>query len=107
MLAAVAWLGWGAMPDMSDAELDCARPAEARALLGRLMLAEIEGAEDIQREALWSAWGSCPAGAAGDSCRDALRQQFEARWDREKARIQGRYRERLDEFVAHCRGQLG
>lgn len=107
LLAATIWFGSPAGPAATDPDLDCARPAEARTLLGRLMLAEIEGAEDIRREALWDAFGGCPAGGAGEPCRDALRREFGSRWDREKAAIQAKYREMLADFDVRCRGQIG
>ena len=36
-------------------------------MLGRMRLAEIEGAEDIHWAAMWDAFGHCPAGGAGDA----------------------------------------
>ena len=104
-LVTAAWLGWalvspghpGAEPD-----LDCARPAEARTLIGRLQLSDIEGAEDIHRAAMWDAFGRCPAGAAGEPCRTAERRRFEAQWDRQKREIEARYRAMLAEFEQRC-----
>ena len=52
-------------PGQAQSEPDCARPAQGRELIDRLRLAEIEGAEDIHREAMWEAFGRCPEGAGG------------------------------------------
>ena len=62
----VLWTG-GALaqgpPAAAAPDLDCEHPAEARAFIARLRLAEIEGAEDIHREAMWEAFGRCPTGS--------------------------------------------
>src|SRR6266511_2960621 len=64
--------------EAAQLDLDCARPAAARDLIGRVMLSEIEWAEDVNREALWEAFGRCadrpraesvPRGAARALCR--------------------------------------
>jgi hypothetical protein len=87
-------------------ELDCARPGQARHDLGRLMLAEIEGAEDIHREAMWGAFGRCPAGAAGEPCRERERQRFGAQWDDQRRQIEAKYRRMLAEFDERCRSSI-
>jgi hypothetical protein len=87
-------------------ELDCARPGQARHDLGRLMLAEIEGAEDIHREAMWEAFGRCPAGATGAPCREGERQRFGARWDDQRRQIEAKYRRMLAEFDERCRSSI-
>ena len=76
-------------------DLDCARSGQARNEIGRLMLAEIEGAEDIHRAAMWEAFGGCPAGAAGEPCREATRQRFGAAWDQQRQQIEAKYRRML------------
>jgi hypothetical protein len=98
-------LGWifATGPTRAQLELDCAHPAEARTLLGRLRLAEIEGAEDIHRAAMWDAFGRCPAAAAGEPCRTEERRRFEAQWDEQKRRIEDKYRDLLGEFEQRCR----
>ena len=72
-------------------------------MLGRMRLAEIEGAEDIHRAAMWDAFGQCPAGAAGEPCREAERRRFDARWEAQKRGIEDRYRTLLDELEQRCR----
>lgn len=98
-------LGWIAAigPTRAQPALDCAHPAEARTLVGRLRLAEIEGAEDIHREAMWKAFGRCPEGAAGDPCRQDERRRYEAQWEEQKRRIEEKYRDLLGEFELRCR----
>lgn len=88
---------------LAQADLDCDQPTEARAVIGRLRLAEIEGAEDIHRARMWDAFGRCPAGAAGEPCRQAERRRFDARWDEEKGRIEAKYRSILQDFEQRCR----
>jgi hypothetical protein len=87
-------------------ELDCARPGQVRHDLGRLMLAEIEGAEDIHREAMWGAFGRCPAGAAGEPCRERERQRFGAQWDDQRRQIEAKYRRMFAEFDERCRSSI-
>lgn len=87
-------------------DLDCGAPAAARALVGRLALSEIEGAEDINRAAMWDAFGRCPPGPARQACAESQRRHFEAEWQRQKARIEAKYRKILDDFEARCRASL-
>ena len=105
-LAAACLVGaLGAVPSgLAQSDLDCARPAQGRELIARLRLAEIEGAEDIHREAMWEAFGRCPEGAAGTPCRTAERQRFEAEWEGLRARIEAKYRGVLSDFERRCRG---
>jgi hypothetical protein len=84
-------------------EIDCERPAEARAYIAQLRLAEIEGAEDIHRAAMWEAFGRCPAGEAGRPCRAAEQRRFEARWEERRREIDTKYREMLGAFEQRCR----
>jgi hypothetical protein len=91
---------------LGQVELDCARPGQARQDVARLMLAEIEGAEDIHRAAMWEAFGRCPGGAAGEPCRQSERGRFDARWERERAAIEAKYRRVLSDFEQRCRGAL-
>jgi hypothetical protein len=85
-------------------ELDCERPAEARAFIAQLRLAEIEGAEDIHRAAMWEAFGRCPAGeGAGGPCRAAEQRRFERLWEEQRRGIEAKYREVLGAFEQRCR----
>jgi hypothetical protein len=103
---AAAWLV-GALgvtaPGRAQSEPDCARPAQGLELIARLRLAEIEGAEDIHRAAMWEAFGRCPEGAAGTPCRTAERQSFETEWEGMRARIEAKYRAVLSDFERRCR----
>lgn len=97
---------WAAPSGLAQSEPDCARPAQGRELIARLRLAEIEGAEDIHREAMWEAFGRCPEGAAGTSCRTAERERFETEWEGLRARIEAKYRGVLSDFERRCRAIL-
>ena len=94
---------WAPAPGRARTEPDCARPAQGRELLGRLRLAEIEGAEDIHRAAMWEAFGRCPEGAAGGPCRAGAQRRFEAEWERQRAQIEAKYRALLSDFERRCR----
>ena len=94
---------WTAPPGQAQSELDCARPTQGREMIARFRLAEIEGAEDIHRAAMWEAFGRCPDGTAGDPCRTAERQRFEAEWERKRAQIEAKYRAVLSDFERRCR----
>jgi hypothetical protein len=87
-------------------ELDCARLEESRSLIGRLELAEIEGAEDIHRAKMWDAFGRCPEGAAGETCRAAERDRYEAEWLGQKRRIQVKYGAMRADLERRCRTTL-
>lgn len=95
-----------ALPGRAQSEPDCGHPAQGREMIARLRLAEIEGAEDIHRAAMWEAFGRCPEGPAGTPCRAAERQRFEAEWERLRARIEAKYREVLSDFERRCRAIL-
>ena len=103
--AAACLLGvlWAAPSGRAGSDLDCARPAQGRELIARLRLAEIEGAEDIHRAAMWEAFGRCPEGEAGGPCRSAERERFEAEWERKRAQIEAKYRTVLSDFERRCR----
>jgi hypothetical protein len=88
-------------------DLDCSRPGQARGVVGRLMLAEIESEEDGHRVLMWEAFGRCAAGSAGQPCRERERQQFEAQWDHRKQQIEAKYRRMLSEFEERCRSSIG
>ncbi len=90
----------------AQVDLDCSKPQQARAWVGRLMLAEIEGAEDIHRAAMWKAFGRCPAGAGGTPCRVKVRERFEAEWEQQKRGIEGKYRKALSDFEERCRAAI-
>ena len=99
----LAWALWAAPPGQAQSEPDCARSAQGRELIARLRLAEIEGAEDIHRAAMWEAFGRCSEGAAGTPCRNAERQRFETEWDGKRAQIDAKYRAVLSDFERRCR----
>jgi hypothetical protein len=110
----VIWLTvlWATGPLASGApvvlgpEEDCEHPAEARAFIARLRLAEIEGAEDIHREAMWQAFGRCPPGTAGVDCRTEEQRRFDARWEVERREIEAKYRDVLGAFERRCRAVI-
>lgn len=89
-----------------DLELDCSQPGQARGVLGRLMLAEIEGAEDIHRAVMWEAFGRCASGRAGEPCRERERRRFDAQWDQQKRQIEAKYRRMLSDFEERCRSSI-
>jgi hypothetical protein len=90
----------------ADPDLDCARPAEARAYIALLRLAEIEGAEDIHRAAMWEAFGRCPEGDGGGPCRVSEQRRFEGRWEVERRAIEDKYRDVQAAYEARCRGAI-
>lgn len=96
VLALLAW----------DLELDCSQPGQGRSVLGRLMLAEIEGAEDIHRAVMLEAFGRCAAGRAGEPCREGERRRFDAQWDQQKGQIEAKYRRMLSDFEERCRSSV-
>jgi hypothetical protein len=97
---------WSASPGQAQSEPDCSRPAQGRELIARLRLAEIEGAEDIHRAAMWEAFGRCPEGAAGGACRIAEQRRFEAEWDGKRAEIDAKYRAALSDFERRCQASI-
>lgn len=90
----------------ADPGLDCGRPAEARAYIALLRLAEIEGAEDIHRAAMWDAFGRCPEGDGGAPCRAGERRRFEAQWEVKRRAIEDKYRGVQAAYEARCRGSI-
>jgi hypothetical protein len=97
-------LSWAATT--AQLEMDCARPQQARNVVGRLMLSEIEGAEDAHRAAMWEAFGRCPGGSLAGACRQKEQQRFEAQWERQKKAIEDKYRKMLAEFEERCRATV-
>ena len=93
-------LGWSI--SWAQLEMDCARPQQARNVVGRLMLSEIEGAEDSNRAAMWEAFGRCPGGPGATACRQKEQQRFEAQWERQKKAMEDKYRKMLSEFEERC-----
>ena len=91
---------------LAQLELDCARPVAARNLVGRVMLSELEGAEDIHRAAMWDAFGRCPPGPGREPCAGAARERFDAEWKRQKAAIEAKYQKILERFEERCRSSL-
>jgi hypothetical protein len=87
-------------------ELDCARPATARALIGRIKLSEIEWAEDVNRAAMWDAFGRCAALPQAEACRERERRRFTDDLDRQKATIEAKYQRMLEDFEERCRASI-
>jgi hypothetical protein len=88
-------------------DLDCARPAAARNLIGQTKLSEIEWAEDVSRAAMWEAFGRCAAaGPRAQDCRDEERKRFEADLDRQKVAIEAQYQRMLEEFEQRCQASI-
>ena len=100
------WAGAAGTPAAGGPELDCEHPAEARAFIALLQLAEIEGAEDIHRAAMWEAFGRCPAGDAGGPCRSEEQRRFEGRWEEQRETIEAKYRDVLRAFEERCRALI-
>src|SRR5438477_3476828 len=65
----------GVQPD-----LDCGRPAAGQEMIGRLRLAEMEWKEDVNRVAMWEAFGRCSTRPGAAACREGEREQFDADW---------------------------
>jgi len=97
---------WTTPPGQAQPEPDCAGPAQGREWIARLRLAEIEGAEDIHRAAMWEAFGRCPEGAAGTPCRTTEQRRFEAEWEAKLAHIDEKFRAVLSDFERRCRAIL-
>lgn len=87
-------------------ELDCARPNAARDLIGRLMLSDIEWAEDVNRAAMWEAFGRCAARPQAEACREERRKRFAADLDRQKAAIEAQYQRMLKDFEERCQASI-
>jgi hypothetical protein len=103
---------WAAAPPppprgrAADPALAGARRAAARAYIALLRLAEIEGAEDIHRAAMWEAFGHCPEGDGGAPCRVTEQRRFEGRWEVERRAIEDKYRDVQAAYDARCRGAI-
>ena len=102
----ITWLLGLGLAGMLHLDLDCARPAAARDLIGRARLSEIESAEDVNRVAMWEAFGRCPAGPGAEACRDEERRRFGEEMDDRKAAIETKYRLILKDFVDRCRASV-
>jgi hypothetical protein len=102
------WLGLLLAPLIQggDLELDCARPRAASSLIGQARLSEIEWAEDVNREAMWEAFGRCPPGAGAEACREQQRRDFGADLERQKAAIREKYQKMLRDFLERCLASL-
>jgi len=92
--------------EAAQLDLDCARPAAARDLIGRVMLSEIEWAEDVNREALWEAFGRCADRPRAEACREEQRERFAAEFARQRAAIQAKYRQMMNDFEARCQASI-
>jgi hypothetical protein len=91
---------------MAQADLDCGRPVQSRNYIAKLRLAEFEWAEDVHREALWNAFGRCPAGAGQAACRAEQQRRFDAEWQKIKAGIEAKYRKMEEDFDLRCQASL-
>jgi len=91
---------------LAQADLDCARPAQSRSYIAKLRLAEFEWAEDVHREALWNAFGRCPAGRGHADCRAVEQQRFDAEWQKIKAGIEAKYRKMEQDFTLRCQASI-
>jgi hypothetical protein len=87
-------------------DLDCSRPLAAKELIGRLRLSEIEWAEDVNREALWEAFGRCAALPGAAACREREQARFAADWARQKAAIEAKYEQMLKDLEARCQASI-
>jgi hypothetical protein len=86
--------------------LDCARPTAARRLIGQARLSEIEWVEDVNRAAMWDAFGRCATLPEPETCRNQERRRFEADLDRQRAVIEAKYRKMLEEFEQRCQASI-
>ena len=105
MLGALAWaLIWlaGATP----LDLDCGQRDAAVTLIGRARLSEIEWAEDVNREAMWQAFGGCSGQPGAEACRERERLRFTADLDAALAAIDDKYRRIFEDFEARCRASI-
>ena len=98
------WLGFvlTGLIQSGELELHCERPGAARNLIGQARLSEIEWAEDVNREAMWQAFGRCPPGPAAEACRERQRQDFGADLERQKTAIREKYEKALRDFLERC-----
>lgn len=87
-------------------ELDCAHPAAARSEIARTMLSEIEWAEDVNRAAMWEAFGRCASEAQAEACRDEQRRRFGEDFERQKAAIEAKYHQMTADFAARCQASI-
>ena len=90
----------------AQADLDCARPVQSHNYIAKLRLADIEWAEDVHREALWKAFGRCPAGPGQAACRAEQQRRFDAEWQQTKAAIDAKYRKMGEDFEFRCRASV-
>jgi len=102
LLFALAAVALGDVP----LDLDCAHPAAAKELIGRVRLSEIEWAEDVQREALWQAFGRWAEQPGADACRKSAEERFAADWARQKAAIEAKYQQMEKDFEERCQASI-
>jgi hypothetical protein len=91
---------------MAQADLDCARPIQSRNFIAKLRLAEFEWAEDVHREALWNAFGRCPAGPGQAACRAEQQRRFDAEWQKIREGIDAKYRKMEEDFDLRCQASI-
>ncbi len=90
----------------AQADLDCAKAAQSRNYIAKLRLAEFEWAEDVHREALWNAFGRCPAGPRQAACRAEQQRRFDAEWQRTRAAIEAKYKKMEEAFELRCQASV-
>jgi hypothetical protein len=91
---------------VTQSDLDCARPAQSRTYIAKLRLAEFEWAEDVHREALWNAFGRCPAGSRQADYRAAEQRRFDAEWQNIRAGIEAKFRKMEEDFDLRCQASI-
>jgi hypothetical protein len=91
---------------MAQGDLECARPAQSRTYIAKLRLAEFEWAEDVHREAMWHAFGRCPAGPKQAGCRAEHQKRLDAEWQKTRAGIDAKYKKMEEDFEVRCRASV-
>lgn len=86
----------------TELQLDCGRPDAAATMIGQTRLSEIEWAEDVNREAMWEAFGRCAAGPGAEACREEARRRFGEDLETQKAAIREKYAKLLTDFLEQC-----
>jgi hypothetical protein len=90
----------------TEPDLDCARPVAGQEMVGRLRLSENGWQEDVNRAAMWDAFGRCAALPNAATCRDREKERFEAAWDTQKAAIEAKYEQMLRDSQARCQAAI-
>src|SRR5262245_36214099 len=91
---------------ISQLELDYADPDEAQILIRCARLSEIEWAEDVNREAMWQAFGGCSGRPDAEACRARERERFGRDLDAVRAAMDAKYERILKDFESRCHGAI-